>query len=147
MTDEVTQWVGLPLPSQDNTLEYDVLRLRTALISIDGLLYLLDALTASDDATGLGTIQGLVDAAQEVRTDLLQLVPAVSASFVYHPDGSISTISETLPGAIGRSTVYTYDPATGDALTETVAVDGTAYRTTYTYSGGALVSLMREVLP
>ncbi|WP_020504691.1 hypothetical protein [Lamprocystis purpurea] len=146
MTDTVTPWVGLPLPHQDNTLEYDLPRLRAALTSIDGLLHLLDQLTVSDDPL-LGTMQGLVNAARAVRADLLQLVPASSTALAYNLDGTISTLSETLPDAVVRVTTYTYDPTTGDVLTVTVAVAGTTYRTTYTYSDGALVSMLREVVP
>jgi hypothetical protein len=144
MTDTVTPWQALPLPHPDNTLDYDVLRLRQALTNIDGLLHLLDLLTANNDRTGLGTMQGLVDAARLVRRDLHHLVPAASVALTYGADGAVSEVAETLPDDVTRLTAYTYDAVTGDLLSVTVSVDDHTYRTTYTYADGVLLSAVRE---
>lgn len=152
MADAVTEWVRLPLPDPEHTLEYDVLRLIAALRSIDGLLHLFDTLTTSDDRAGLGSVQGLVNAVRELRTaaqaasvDLVQLAPAVSSSVTYAADGAVSAITEVLPGSVPRATHYTYD-ADGAVLTATLTLPGAAYRTTYTYTDGALTGTLREVL-
>ena len=144
MTDTVTPWVALPLPHQDNTLEYDVLRLRQALLNVDGLLHLLNEVTKSNNNTGLGTIQGLVDAALLARADLHHLVPADSVALTYGPDGAVIETAEVLADGAARSTIYAYDALTGDLLTATVTVDERTYVTTYTYDDGVLLSVARE---
>jgi hypothetical protein len=151
MTDAVTQWVNLPLPDPAHALEYDVLRLIAALTSIDGLLHLLEEVTTSDDPGGLGRVQALVEAVRALQsaltaaqTDLVQLVPAAGGSFVYAEDGTISSITEVLPGSVARTTTYTYTD--GALTTATTTVGGHTYRTTYTYTAGVLTGMLREVL-
>lgn len=152
MSNAVTPWTGLPLPDPEHTLEYDVLRLISALNSIDGLLHILGEATASDDPGGLGSVQALVDAVRTLRTqmqaaqsELLQLTPAVSGTLSYSVTGALDSLTETLPGGVERLTTYAYTNDTLSAAIMTVA--GTTYRTTYQYTNGVLTGMLREILP
>lgn len=70
---EVTPHSGIALPHPSNSLEDDVLRLRTAFGTIDAKFQALDALLQSDDAT-LDQVQELVTAIKENRGDILGLL-------------------------------------------------------------------------
>lgn len=70
---ETTTHLALPLPHPSNSLEDDVLRLRSALGGIDSKFQALDALLQSDDAT-LDQVQELVNAIKENRGDILDLL-------------------------------------------------------------------------
>lgn len=73
MINETTPHLGLPLPHPSNSLEDDVLRLRTAFGGIDTKFQALDTLLQSDDAT-LDQVQELVNAIKANRGDILDLL-------------------------------------------------------------------------
>lgn len=73
VTNDTTTHLALPLPHPSNSLEDDVLRLRSALGGIDSKFQALDALLQSDDAT-LDQVQELVNAIKENRGDILDLL-------------------------------------------------------------------------
>ena len=56
---QTTPHLGLPLPHPDNDLETDVARLREAFTQVDGALFSLRSLVASDDIH-LDTVQEIV---------------------------------------------------------------------------------------
>lgn len=70
---ETTPHTGIPLPHPSNSLEDDVLRLRSAFGAIDAKFQALDALLGSDDAT-LDQVQELVNAIKDNRSDILDLL-------------------------------------------------------------------------
>lgn len=73
ITDETTPHLGLPLSYPSNSLEDDVLRLRTALVGIDTKFQALDTLLQSDDVT-LDQVQELVNAIKANRGDIAALL-------------------------------------------------------------------------
>ena len=73
MINETTPHLGLQLPHPSNTLEDDVLRLRSAITAIDTKFQGLDALLLSDDAT-LDQVQELVNAIKDNAGDILDLL-------------------------------------------------------------------------
>lgn len=71
MINETTPHLGLQLPHPSNTLEDDVLRLRSAINGIDTKFQALDALLASDDPS-LNSIQELVSGIKQNTADLIE---------------------------------------------------------------------------
>lgn len=67
---DTTSHLGLAMPHPCNTLEDDVLRLRSAFNGIDAKFQALDALLASDDPS-LDTVQELVNAIKAGTADLI----------------------------------------------------------------------------
>lgn len=86
MINETTQHLGLQLPHPTNSLEDDVLRLRSAFNAIDAKFQALDAMLASDDAS-LNTIQELVDA---IKADALDLLDHVGSGGTVHAAATAS---------------------------------------------------------
>jgi hypothetical protein len=82
---QTTPHLGLPLPHPDNDLETDVVRLRDALTQVDGAVFSLRALVASDDVN--------LDTVQEVVTVLKQA------------QGSIGSVTELLALKANKSDV------------------------------------------
>lgn len=66
---QTTPHLGLPLPHPDNVLEDDVARLREALTQIDGSLFTLRSLVASDDVN-LDTVQEIVAVLTQAQGDI-----------------------------------------------------------------------------
>lgn len=73
MINETTSHLGLQLPHPSNSLEDDVLRLRSAITAIDTKFQTLDTLLQSDDAT-LDQVQELVNAIKANASDILDLL-------------------------------------------------------------------------
>ena len=80
MINETTSHLGIALPHPSNTLEDDVLRLRSAINAIDAKFALLDTLLASNDAS-LDTIQELVNS---IKADATALSSHVGAGGAVH---------------------------------------------------------------
>jgi hypothetical protein len=72
MIDDKTPNLVLPLPHPLNSLDVDVLRLRTALYAIDTKIATLDDLLASDD-TDLDTVREIVEAVKSAQGDIAGL--------------------------------------------------------------------------
>jgi hypothetical protein len=66
---QTTPHLGLPLPHPDNELQDDVSRLRDALGEIDGMLFMLQSLVASDDVS-LDTVQEIVMVLQQAQGNI-----------------------------------------------------------------------------
>lgn len=64
-----TTHLALPLPHPDNDLQDDVFRLRDALTQIDGVVFALRALVASDDVN-LDTVQEVVAVLRQAQGDI-----------------------------------------------------------------------------
>jgi len=64
-----TLHLGLPLPHPDNDLETDVARLREAFTQVDGALFTLRSLVASDDVN-LDTVQEIVTVLKQAQGNI-----------------------------------------------------------------------------
>lgn len=73
MINDRTPHLALTLPHPDNDLADDVLRLRTALLGLDGKLAAIDALLDSDDID-LDEFRELAQAIRENRTEIASLL-------------------------------------------------------------------------
>lgn len=126
MINQTTSNLRLPLPHPSNMLQEDVLRLRTALTNIDGLIWLLNQTTA-----------------EVLARQLAQIAMPVAQSLTY-TDGLVTQVTETLVDNSERVTTYTYD--NGLLASETMTVGGKSYLTTYHYQSGVLTGYTRELL-
>lgn len=126
--DETTSHLALPLPHPSNSLEDDVLRLRTALNGIDTKIQALDALLASDDIS-LDTLQELVTAIKGDASNLLAHIGAggtVHAAATGSAAGFMSAADKTaLDGHIGSGGTA-HANATGSTAGFMSAADKTA---------------------
>ena len=86
MITETTAHLGLQLPHPSNELDDDVLRLRSAINSIDAKFAALDALLNSDDIS-LDTLQELVSA---IKGDAANLLSHIGAGGVVHQSATQS---------------------------------------------------------
>lgn len=145
MIDQTTPHFALPKPHPDNALEDDVLRLRACLDTIDGVLHWAAQRVDSDDP--LGSVSALVAAVTDLRADVVMLIPSGSTTVSYNASGQVSSLVETLPGGLTRTTVYTYTGAllTRDTVTLSGAGDPVAYRTDYGYVNNRLTSSSRTL--
>lgn len=131
MINETTQHLGLQLPHPTNSLEDDVLRLRSAFNAIDAKFQALDAMLASDDVS-LNTIQELVDAIKADALDLLDHVGSggtVHAAATTTEAGFMSALDKTaLDGHLGAGdtahAVATDTAAGFMSATDKTALDG-----------------------
>ena len=64
-----TPHLGLPLPHPDNDLETDVARLRDAFTQVDGALFSLRSLVASDDVN-LDTVKEIVSVLRQAQGNI-----------------------------------------------------------------------------
>ncbi|MBJ7309223.1 hypothetical protein ACFOLJ_30975 [Rugamonas sp. CCM 8940] len=69
MINQTTPRLLLPLPHPDNQLDDDVARLRSALTMLDGAVYTLRSLVASDDVN-LDTVQEIVTVLKSAQGDI-----------------------------------------------------------------------------
>ncbi|WGG48831.1 hypothetical protein [Rugamonas sp. DEMB1] len=69
MINQSTPHLQLPLPHPDNQLDDDVARLRAALTALDGAVYTLRGLVASDDVN-LDTVQEIVTVLKSAQGDI-----------------------------------------------------------------------------
>lgn len=77
MIDHKTPHLQLPLPHPDNDGEDDVLRLRSAFLTIDAKIKTIDALLASDDLN-LDTLQEVAQFAKSIVTDVGGVMSALA---------------------------------------------------------------------
>lgn len=66
---QTTPHLALPLPHPDNDLETDVARLREAFTQVDGALFSLRSLVASDDVN-LDTVQEIVTVLKQAQGNI-----------------------------------------------------------------------------
>lgn len=138
MINETTSHLGIQLPHPSNTLEDDVLRLRSAINAIDAKFALLDTLLASNDAA-LDTIQELVDS---IKADAASLSSHVGAGGAVH-----ATATESVAGFMSAADKTKLDGTTLDVLFSSVdasvAADGdTVLTVTGGYTAGAIMVFM-----
>lgn len=132
-TDERTQNYGLPLPSEDNTLEIDVIRLRDALVGADAQMFTNQTLATQQVAAA---IQGLVAGTM--------LVPGWNVS-AQNADGSYASDLERPEQYVAsrrseRVRVrYTY--LSGGAVSSLVVAYSTNNGASYSQVGTAHISL------
>ena len=126
MINQTTSHVRLPLPHPSNLLQEDVLRLRTALTNLDGLIWLLNQTTS-----------------EVLAKQLVQIALPATQSLTY-TNGLVTKVTETLVDNSTRETTYTYD--NNLLASETMTVGGQSYRTTYHYQSGVMTGYTRELL-
>lgn len=115
MIDDTTPRYGLSLPHPTNNLNEDVVRLRTALGGVDGLIY------------SVNTARAQLAAAVDAQTHWADTV-----AMTYDVNGRIATITESY-GATNYVITLGY---TGDLVTSVVSVGGGVQRTeTLSYDG------------
>lgn len=131
MINETTSHLGLTLPHPSNTLEEDVLRLRSAINGIDAKFALLDSLLASNDIN-LDTLQELVAA---IKGDAANLLNHIGAGGAVH-----AAATQSLAGFMSAADKTKLDGATMGVLLDPVelspASDGA---TSLTIPGGYTV--------
>jgi hypothetical protein len=142
MIDDRTAHYSLALPNQDNKLEDDVSRLRSAIAGVDTEIYAVALKLASDDPL-LNTLQEIVDAAKSLIAKIERTEIPAKTTLTY-TDGLVTTVSEKLTDNRFRTTVLTYN--SGVLNTETVTLGGESYRTTYSYNNGVLTGSVRVKL-
>lgn len=136
--DETTTHLALPLPHPSNSLEDDVLRLRTALNGIDTKLQALDTLLASDDIS-LDTLQELVTA---IKGDAANLLAHVGAGGTVHAAATGSTA-----GFMSAADKTKLDGVSLGVAYDTVVVAASAIgQTDFTITGGYTVGAIEALL-
>lgn len=123
-----TPHLGLPLPHPDNDLETDVARLREAFTQVDGALFALRSLVASDDVN-LDTVQEIVTVLKQAQGNIgdvtALLATKANQSYV---DAQLATkanqlyVDTQLATKAGAATVATQLAAKADAAATTAAL-------------------------
>lgn len=128
MINETTSHLGLTLPHPSNTLEEDVLRLRSAINGIDAKFALLDALLSSNDIN-LDTLQELVTA---IKGDAANLLNHIGAGGAVH-----AAATQSLDGFMSAADKTKLDGVTLGIVFDTVTITPTSNgQTAFTVTGG-----------
>jgi hypothetical protein len=125
---QTTPHLGLPLPHPDNDLETDVVRLRDALTQVDGAVFSLRSLVASDDVN--------LDTVQEVVTVLKQAQGSIgNVTALLATKADASAVAAQLAAKADASAMTTQLAAKADAAATSAALAGCASTGANTFTG------------
>lgn len=138
---ETTAHLGLQLPHPSNSLEDDVLRLRSAITAVDAQFLVLDTLLASDDPA-LNTLQEVVDVLKDnvgVVFDHVGSGGAAHADATGSVDGFMSAADKTKLDAV------TLGPVFDTVQITPTSEDQTAFTVAGGYTPGAIMVFLNGI--
>lgn len=137
---QTTPHLGLPLPHPDNDLQDDVSRLRDALGQIDGTVFALQSLVASDDVN-LDTVQEIVTVLKQAQGNIgdVTALLATKANQAYVDaqlaiKANLTYVDTQLAAKASAAAVTTQLAAKADAAATTAALAACATTAANTFT-------------